>query len=229
MQTIADGVHHISIGANAFLVDGDQGVTLIDAGMPGKLDAITTALREIGRSPDDLTAILVTHAHFDHTGSAAAVKDASGASLAMSPTDARVARGRDPVTPPPIATRLGPLAWFMRFIPEADHVEVDHEVSEADQANLPDDFTVLDTPGHTPGHVSFLLDRAGGVMFVGDAAMSSRKGGIVRGIMNVQDPTLDASIAHIATHDFTAAVFGHSAPMTSGAATAFRRFAATLV
>ncbi len=228
MHTIADGVHHLDIGPNACLVDGDQGVTLIDTGLPGRVDAIAAALREIGRSLDDLTAILVTHAHVDHYGSAAALKEVTTATLAMSPIDARVARGDQVESPPPVAGRLGPLAWLFRFVPRGDDVVVDHEVSAAEPSGLPDDFTVLDTPGHTPGHVSFLLDRGGGVMFVGDAAMANRRGAIVRGIMNVKDPTFDASIAHLATHDFTSAVFGHSPPLTSGAASAFRRFAATL-
>ena len=86
---------------------------------------------------------------------------------------------------------------------------------------------MIDTPGHTPGHVSFLLDREGGLLIVGDAAVA-KQGEVRRGSFNRGEPTVDASLRHIAEFDFERAVFGHSAPIQSGAATAFRRFAASI-
>ncbi len=87
---------------------------------------------------------------------------------------------------------------------------------------------MIDTPGHTPGHVSYLLDRAGGVLFVGDAAVANRRGEVRRGWMNAPSPTFDASLRHLAEFDFDAAFFAHSRPIATGAAGAFERFAARL-
>jgi glyoxylase-like metal-dependent hydrolase (beta-lactamase superfamily II) len=121
----------------------------------------------------------------------------------------------------------GPLRFLGSLIPRPDPVEVDHEVDEAHLEGLPDDFTVLDTPGHTPGHISYLLDRSGGVLLVGDAAVA-KDGSVVKGFMNRTTRPFRSSIAHIGEQDFDVAVFGHSGPLVGEASAAFARYAATL-
>lgn len=228
MDTIASGVHQLSLGSNAFIVEGDEGLTLVDTGMPNKEGLVEAALTRLGRSFDDVVAIVATHAHVDHVGSARALRAATGAPVAIGVKDAPVARGEATATAPPLLDRFGIGGVVARVLPTADPVVVDHAVSEADRDGLPGDLQVLDTPGHTVGHVSWMLDRAGGVLFVGDAAMSTRRGGVGRGIMNRKEPKFDASIVRLSQVDCTVAVFGHAAPITSGAGSEFRRFAATL-
>ena len=227
-RVVARGVHQLPVGSHAYLVDGDEGVTLVDTGLPGKFDVIADALAHIGRTPQDIRAVLITHAHADHTGNAAAVRAAGGAPVSVSAGDARVARGEAPQEHPPLLHRVGPLAAFARFIPDADPVVVDHELVEGEPAGLPEEWTVIATPGHTSGHVSFLLDRLGGLLFVGDAAMADRRGRVTRGWMNAGSPEIDASIHKLAQHDFRAAYFGHGPFLSNGAAEAFRRYAAHL-
>lgn len=66
MNNVADGVHQVDIGhVNAFIVDGDEGVTLIDTLLPRREGVIAEGLKTIGRSFDDVTAIVLTHAHTD--------------------------------------------------------------------------------------------------------------------------------------------------------------------
>lgn len=225
MQTMGHGVHRLSVGSNAYLIDGDEGVVLLDAGIPGRLPRIRDGLRAIGRDLEDLRAVLITHAHPDHVGSAAAVVDAGGGPVCMSPADAAVARGAAPLQPPPMMDLLAPLRRLFALAPKPDALVVDHEVSEADDSGLPQDWRVVETPGHTDGHLSFVLDRAGGLLFAGDAAMVSRRGRVVRGVFNARSRAVDASIARLAEHEFAAAYFGHGRPLTSGAAAAFRRYA----
>ena len=226
-MTNQQGIHRIRLGyVNAFVIDGDQGVVLIDTGLPRKEDQIAKQLAEIGRSMTDIRAILITHAHTDHAGSAAAVKAMSGAPLSASPVDAPAIRGDErPPLPPMFRGFLSPIG---RMLPAPPPVEVDHMVSEHSSANLPEDLEVIDTPGHTPGHVCFLLDRSGGVLFAGDAAVSVKGEEVAKGYMNRRDPEWDASIRHLAERKFSAAHFGHSGPIESGAAGAFRRFAERL-
>jgi glyoxylase-like metal-dependent hydrolase (beta-lactamase superfamily II) len=70
-RNVADGVHRIEHAhVNVYLVEDDDGVTLVDTGFPATLRHIESALREIGRAPQDVRAIVLTHAHFDHVGSA---------------------------------------------------------------------------------------------------------------------------------------------------------------
>ena len=55
---------------NWTLVNDDSGVMLIDAGFPGHRDDVLWSLRRLGFGPGDVRAILLTHAHIDHMGSA---------------------------------------------------------------------------------------------------------------------------------------------------------------
>ncbi len=225
MESLGHGVHRMSVGSNAYLVDGDDGVVLVDTGIPGRLPRIRDALRGLGRGVEDLRAVLITHAHPDHVGSAAAVIQGGGNHVCMSPHDATVARGHAAMEAPPMMDLFGPLKGLFALAPKPDPVRVDHEVTELDGSGLPEDWQVVETPGHTVGHVSFLLDRAGGLLFAGDTAMVSRRGTVVRGVMNGRSRAVDASIARLAEHRFDAAYFGHGRPLTSGAAAAFRRYA----
>lgn len=226
MDQLTEGVHRLPVGSNAYLVDGDEGVVLIDTGLPGKLQRLRDGLASIGRGFDDVRAVLITHAHTDHIGGAAAVVAAGARGVCMSPVDAPVARGEQPVPAPPVADVLGPLRHAFWLLPTPDPFAVDHEVDESEGTGLPQDWRVIETPGHTPGHVSFLLDRAGGLLFAGDAAMANRRGRVVRGPMNAWSRAVDHGIDRLAREEFTAAYFGHGRALRSGASGAFRRYAA---
>jgi glyoxylase-like metal-dependent hydrolase (beta-lactamase superfamily II) len=228
VETIAAGVHQVSKGVNAFIVDGDEGVTLVDTGFFKRGSVIVAGLQTLGRSVADVAAVVLTHAHIDHVGGAAALQRASGATVMASAADAPAIRPEVPKPPAPLLDRFASLRPLARLFPQGKPVEVDAVVGEHEEAPLPADLTVIDTPGHTPGHVSYLLDRHGGVLFVGDAAVSGRGGRIKRGYMNRATPAFDASLRRLAELDFEIACFGHSAPLRSGAAGAFRRFVAAL-
>lgn len=222
------GVYVVPGASKSFVVDGDQGVTLIDTGLPGREGEIARVLTAIGRRWRDVRAIAITHSHADHVGSAAAAKRASRAPLLASAADAPAVRGEEPSPPPPLFRRLPFLEPLSRLTPRADAVEVEYIVSEGHSPGLPDDLSVIDTPGHTPGHVSYLLARSGGVLFVGDAAVATRGGAVKRGWMNGATPRIDASLRHLAEFTFDAALFAHSRPLLHGAGDAFGRLASSL-
>lgn len=225
MTSIAHGVHQVSGYSRSFIIDGDEGVTLIDTGLPKKDGAIVEVLSSIGRSVEDVRRIGITHAHIDHFGNAAVLQQWSGAPVFAPTRDAAAIKGEERTPHPPVLDRLPFLKPVFGLLPGADPVEVDALIAEGEQNGLPGDLKVIDTPGHTPGHISFLLERAGGVLFVGDAAVATKSGEIKRGWMNRSTPLFDASLRHIAEFDFDIAVFGHTDPLRRSAAAAFRRLA----
>jgi Metallo-beta-lactamase superfamily len=97
---VIKGVHIVPMGmANAYLIEGDDGLTLIDAGYPGKEAAVFGAIRGLGRSPVELKHLILTHGHPDHIGSAAAIVRETGARTYMHPLDIPIAGSGGPFRP----------------------------------------------------------------------------------------------------------------------------------
>lgn len=67
VKRVIKGVHVVPMGmANAYLIEGEDGLTLIGAGYPDKEAAVLGAIRGLGRSPDQLKHLIFTHGHPDH-------------------------------------------------------------------------------------------------------------------------------------------------------------------
>lgn len=226
MELIAPGVFQLTKMVNSFIIDGDDGVVLIDTGLPKKQGAIVHALGSIGRRIDEVAAIVLTHAHSDHTGGAAALQLESGAAVIASVVDAPVVRGDQPIPPPPIFDFPFLRSLVATLVPAADPVGVPHVV-ESGPVPLVSDLVAIATPGHTAGHISLLLDRSDGVMFAGDSAMA-RAGKVTRGFMNRKTATFDASLRAMAEQEFDIACFGHSPPIETHAHVAFKDFVAAM-
>jgi len=172
---LAEGLYRIpTLGKNAinsfaFVEDGGT-VTLVDAGLKGAPKRLATALSEIGRRPTDVTKILLTHAHFDHVGGAAGLRTRTGAPVHIHDDDAGFLRaGRRPPLDP---TR--PLAKVAALMgSKLPSCPVDETFVEGDLIAVGGGLRVLHTPGHTPGHCSFLHERSG-VLITGDSIFNFR-------------------------------------------------------
>ena len=100
VKPLIKGVRVVPMGmANAFLIEGDDGLTLIDAGFPGKEAAVFEAIHRLDRSPDHLKHLIFTHGHPDHIGSAAAIVRETGARTYMHPLDIPMAESGGPFRP----------------------------------------------------------------------------------------------------------------------------------
>ena len=118
---------------------------------------------------NDIRTVLLTHWHTDHTGGLAHVQRASGARVVSSAIDAPVVNGSEPAPETTVMKLARPLMG------QPEHAPVDEVLSADGPFSVPG-FTAVHTPGHTAGHVSYLLERAGGFLFAGDAAASGREG-----------------------------------------------------
>ena len=78
---LIDGLYIIPGLVNVYLLNSPGGLTLIDAGFPRDTSKILKGITSIGRNPDDVRHILLTHAHPDHIGGAAALRKRTGAQV----------------------------------------------------------------------------------------------------------------------------------------------------
>lgn len=152
-------VHPVPLGvSNAYLLESDTALVLVDAGLPGSADTILAAVDALGKP---LTLIYITHAHIDHYGSAAEVRRRTGAPIAVHGADAEALAAGD--------TRLGSLRLFQGAsrdllalaepLLEVEPAPPDVLVADGDSlAAYGVDATVLHTPGHTPGSTTLLLN-----------------------------------------------------------------------
>jgi glyoxylase-like metal-dependent hydrolase (beta-lactamase superfamily II) len=220
MREIADGVLQIPFGfVNAYVVVTDDGLVLVDTGLPRRQATIERALAEAQRSVGDIRTILLTHWHTDHAGTVGSLRAASGARIVAHALDAGVISGQEP-EPRTLLMRLA-----SPFVGVAQKVPLDEVLSSDGEFSVPD-VTAVHTPGHTPGHVSFLVERGGGVLVAGDAVGSIR--GRLRGSPRplTADPSAAAkSVAKLASLRFEIAVFGHGSPLTERALERFRALA----
>ncbi|WIM94792.1 MBL fold metallo-hydrolase [Actinoplanes oblitus] len=216
VREVVDGVFELSLAVvNVHLVVTDDGLVLVDTGLPRQAPVIERALRGVRRSLGEVRAILLTHHHPDHAGSAADLRARTGATLVAHAAEAFHVAGSEQAPEP--AGRLR--GFLFRRLGKVPPTKVDKLVG--DGAEPVPGFTALHTPGHTRGHLSFLLDRAGGVLFAGDAA--TVRDGRVTGPPVVADPErAAASLARLAGCDFEHAVFGHGKPISGRAAARFR-------
>lgn len=225
-QRVADGVHRVLGGVvNAFVIESDDGLVLVDCGFKGNTDKIAASLVALGRDLGAVNHILVTHHHFDHTGSLAEVAKRTGARVYVHELDAPVVDGSASPAPPDVSTMLGRRAARLMVRQRAAPCAVDDRLKHGQVLPLADGIEVIHTPGHTRGECSFLLARNGGVLLAGDAANNSmglRPYLPVAGNLSTEDlGAADLSFRRLASLDFEIAAFGHGKTLTSGASQRF--------
>ncbi len=94
---VAQGIHRLTQGVvNFYLLEDGGKVVLVDAGAPRDWSLLVSALSGLRRQVSDLEAVLLTHAHSDHTGFAERARTAAGANGWIHGADAQVATGGKP-------------------------------------------------------------------------------------------------------------------------------------
>ena len=173
---IAENVYVVpQVAANAYLIVDLDGLTLIDAGLPGSQRGILRFVASLGKRARDLRRILITHADWDHIGGLAALHAASGARTYASRIEAQaLAEGRaSRPTRLPGSTPL--LRKVRRFLFRPRPFHVDEIVSDGQVLPVLAGLRVVETPGHTPGHIS-LFAPASGLLFCGDSMVTDERG-----------------------------------------------------
>jgi glyoxylase-like metal-dependent hydrolase (beta-lactamase superfamily II) len=209
---------------NSYLLEGDDGtLTLIDAGTRTAPKTLLGALASLGKAPGDVTHLLLSHAHADHSGGAAKMQAATGSAVQTHEREAVYVRdGRMPSVDR--STRGGRL---MERLPGKAkgfaRVGVDGTFQDGEVLPLAGGIQVVHTPGHTPGHCSFLHPRSG-VLVTGDAIFNVR--GLRYSFKNsCTDVRLSReSAVRLGELDFEVAGFTHGPHVSAGARAAVRAF-----
>jgi glyoxylase-like metal-dependent hydrolase (beta-lactamase superfamily II) len=143
-------------GVNAYLVDDDGAWTLVDAGMPWHGRRLVRSVASVAGSAAPLERVLVTHFDFDHVGGLDSLSGL-GATVYIGAGDEPYLTGR---RKPGWNNRKGVFqraADVLRDVP-------DLRVETVDEGDTVGGFTAYQTPGHTPGHTSFLHEGLSAVV-----------------------------------------------------------------
>ena len=190
---------------NFYLIEDPGGLVLVDGGLAGHLPQLQSYLEGAGRSLSDIRAVLLTHAHPDHTGAAAAARQA-GADVWVHERDAAALAGgaraanrlakpersllpyliRRPATLRTIVHAARQGGFTGSKVTDPRTTDGDHSLTD-----VPGRPRVITLPGHTPGSVGYLFpDR--GLLFTGDALVT------YDGITGYHGPTI---VSRAFTHD----------------------------
>jgi glyoxylase-like metal-dependent hydrolase (beta-lactamase superfamily II) len=170
-ETIHAFKHHfrLALGENqyadrfvySYILLGEK-ICLIDAGVRGTASQLQDYLKQVGRSPQEISMVLITHAHPDHIGGCLAIKNASSAFFCAHPAD------KPWIEDVERQYRERPILNFFELV--EGPVPVDRELMEGNALSWEKGKTIriLETPGHSLGSISFFLEEEG-ALFTGDA------------------------------------------------------------
>jgi len=233
---IAPGIRRLGEGlVNVYLLEEAGAVTIIDAGAPGQWKELLAELAAMGRTIDDIRAVVLTHGHSDHIGFAERARRELRVPVSVHEADRALATGevrptRDRVTkgprPRPLAL-LGFLAYSVRKgmlrIPSIQEVATYGDGATLDVPGAP---RVILVPGHTAGSAALHVP-ARDVVFVGDAFATRSSLTGARGPLTVPQFNADtlqalASLERLAELDAGLALPGHGEPWRGSLAEAVR-------
>lgn len=225
-QPVTEHVYRVESGdASVFIISQPESLVLIDAGFPGTMAFVDEAVRSLGRLPEDIKDVLITHCHPDHAGGLAEIKRATGARVWMHAADAALVRAGQSFRPYEVSPGAGNQAFVDEVIRHSpgtyEACAIEREVLPAEDLPLAGGIKAIGAPGHTLGHLVFLWSGDEGVLFLGDAAKN------VDGL--VPCPIYEdfaeglRSLRGLGKYEFSVACFAHGAPIVGGAASVFRQ------
>lgn len=223
----------VQVSENVFLASGTtvnwvllrdgSDLTLIDGGYPGDLAAVEESILFAGGRPQDVRAILITHAHVDHLGAVGPFHARYGTPVYLDPVEVAHARREylEQLTPARlmrIIWRPGVLPWAMEVLRAGAtrDVAAPHALPfpAAGPLDLPGAPVPVPTHGHTSGHTAFHLPSAG-VVISGDGLITghplSRRDGpqVTSGFFNHDQAQTVAALDALAGLDADLLLPGH--------------------
>ncbi|MFJ4295153.1 MBL fold metallo-hydrolase [Curtobacterium sp. NPDC089689] len=178
-RDVAEGIHRLEVAhTNTYLVETGDRLLMVDAGLPAVWPHLQLAVRDLGYSPAAVEALLLTHGHFDHVGTAGRMRREWGTPVYVHPGDRELAA--HPYSYRPQTNRFGFVALHpgglaplgrMLLAGAAWVSGVADTLPLESRAEVPGSPWIIETPGHTDGHVALhFADRD--AVIVGDALVT---------------------------------------------------------
>jgi len=227
MTEVAPRIHQLqAVACQVFALLDDDGVTLVDTGAPGSGRWVLRQLRQLGRRPEDVRRIVLTHYHIDHRGAADELRRATGARVYIHASEApflrRQTRYPNPVQTPLLRALASPFVALShgRPVPAV-------ELNDGDTLPTLGGVQVLHTPGHTRGSVALLVPSLG-LLLSGDT-MGFRRRRLEEPEARVSEDAASArsSLERLAAIDVDTICFSHFQPLRGGARGALEALVAT--
>jgi glyoxylase-like metal-dependent hydrolase (beta-lactamase superfamily II) len=176
VDTVSEGVVRLGTWiVNWYLVEDGGRVTVVDAAVPGYRAQLGAGLARLGRSESDIAAVVLTHAHADHTGVAEILRGELGVPVYVHEGDEELARtakafGKNEKSMLPYLRH--PMAWKLLWELGSNGgmkprpIKDVRTFADGDELDVPGRLRVIHTPGHTNGECVLV---SSGAMFAGDA------------------------------------------------------------
>ena len=221
---VAPGVHQLRAIAARVTVLSHQGeVALVDAGAKGSLGPISSGLAALGLSLDQVSLVVLTHYHPDHSGGLDKLVEATAAKVAVHALESDIISGADPAPSPHRNVLLaGVTRPFVKTL-YGRPVDVAYRLEDDDRLPVAEDVSVVHTPGHTAGSICLHL-ASKGVLIVGDVLQYRFRRLAPPAALVTRDPAQAIeSLKKLLLLEFDTICFSHYPPLRRNARAALER------
>ncbi len=212
MQEIKILTFHYLTDTNCYLVKTNTGYILIDTGYSTNRKDLEKQLEDAGCIPGNLTLILITHGHFDHTGNCAFLREKYGAPIAMHKGDVTMVETGDMFYNKNLIMRtLGKSVFF--FLMRGTFEKFTPDILLEDEHDLTPyglEAEIIHIPGHSKGSIGILT--ANNDLICGDLLINIKKP--QKNTLIETQAELDASVEHITSLEIDTVYPGHGKPFS---------------